>query len=533
MSDNKYKKYKSKKEKESISQKFSQFKTTKHLVKPILFVTLLIIFQAVLLFYLYNYISTDRTSRTILDTIWTIVSLVMIIYIVNQEKAVDYKITWIIVIGFAPVFAGILYLFLEVFPGPKQLKRKLTSIKESTSYLLVQDESVHNEIVENNEIDHGLETYLYKQANYPIYKNTSTKYFEIGETYFESLKQDLLNAKSFIFIEYFIVRKGQVLEEVLSILEEKVKEGVEVKLMYDGTNDYSIPDGFKEFIESLGIEVNVFAPVLPILSTYHNNRDHRKIVVIDNEIGYTGGLNLSDEYVNLIDRFGHWKDNGIRIEGEAVRSMTLMFLNLWDLSKKDKSDYEKYIQNKHSIRRNNYVQPYDDSPNDGENVGENVYIDILNQAKDYVYIMTPYLILSENIKNAIIFAAKRGVDVEIMMPGIADKKIPYIMGRSYYEELLRHGVKIYEYVPGFLHSKSFVSDDCISVVGSVNLDFRSLHLHYENGILCYDKEFTNDVKKDFIETRKLCREMTLIKMKEFSWLYRVFGRVLRLIAPLM
>lgn len=528
--DNNYKEYKEKKAKVPLSERIDNFKKKKHLVKPILVITLLILIQIGFVFYLYNLASSNKQ---LLDGFWAVVSFFMIVYIINLDKPIDYRVAWLILIAIAPIFGILLYMILEIVPGSKQLKRRLSGIKEASSYLLPQDENIHYEIENNTKVNSGLERYLYNRAMYPIYKNTSTRYFSIGEDYFDSLKVDLMKAKEFIFIEYFIVRPGKMLDEILDILEDKINEGVKVKFMYDGMNDYYLPEGFKEFLESLGIEVQVFAPVLPILSTYHNNRDHRKIVSIDNKIGYTGGLNISDEYINEIDRFGHWKDNGIRIEGASVRNLTVMYLNLWNMTNIKRSEYEIYLKNYHEVESDSYVQPYDDSPNDGENVGENVYVDVLNKAERYVYIMTPYLILSENIRNAIIFASKRGVDVQIMMPGIPDKRTPFLMGRSYYDGLTSNGVKIYEYVPGFLHSKSFVADDFTSVVGTVNLDFRSLHLHYENGILVYGEDLAKEIKDDFEKTRNLCREMTKEKYKEFSWLYRYFGKMLRLIAPLM
>lgn len=525
-----YKNYKEKKTKIPISERFSRFKTKKHLVKPILLVTVLILLQ----FAFFIYLSTlYPRNREWIDFLWGVITFVMIIYFINLEKPIDYRVSWIIMVSLAPLFSIPLYIILELIPGSKQLQRRLNNIRQSTNYLLVQDNDVVDKIDNDDRFSVGLGRYLYNRVNYPIYENTDYTYFSIGEDYFESLKKDLRNAEEFIFIEYFIVRQGQMLEEILEILDDKIHEGVKVKFMYDGMNEYYLPDGFKEFLQSLGIEVRVFSTILPVLSSYHNNRDHRKIVSIDNKIAYTGGLNLSDEYINKIDRFGHWKDNGIRLEGEAVRSFTVMFLNLWSLTSRNLAIYEKYVSKKHSVVGDAYVQPYDDAPNDKENVGENVYIEVLNKAEKYAYIMTPYLILSENIKNAITFASKRGVDVQIMMPGIPDKKIPFLIGRSYYENLILDGVKIFEYTPGFLHSKCIVSDNYKSVVGTVNFDFRSLHLNYENGVLVYGYNLASDIKSDFEESRKVSSQMTYEKYRQFSWLYRMFCKVLRLIAPMM
>ncbi|MFM1581326.1 cardiolipin synthase [Helcococcus bovis] len=518
------------KNKDKITESLTNLKSKRHLVKPIFWVTIIILLQFALLIYLSNIF---KGEELLINYLWSIVSYALIIYIINLNQPIEYRVAWIIPIAILPVAGFLIYLVFEIFPGPKRLKRKLEKIKESSSYLLVKDDKILQEIDDNKKINNGIEKYLQNTINYPIYKNTNYKYFSSGEEYFEKLLEDLENAQEFIFLEYFIVRPGKMLEQILDKLIDKVNEGVKVKIMYDGINDYYLPDNYKEFLLNLGFEVQVFSAVTPILSTVHNNRDHRKIVSIDNKIAYTGGLNLADEYINEIARFGHWKDNGIRIEGEAVRSITVMFLNLWNLSKYENSDYEKYLKNVYKVDNNDYVQPFDDSPNDGETVGENVYADIINRTKNYVYIMTPYLILSEKIKDAMIFAAKRGVDIQILMPGIPDKKVPYIMARSNYEQLLFNGVKIYEYIPGFLHSKSIIADDLISVVGTINLDFRSLHLHYENAILFYSKNLAKIIKNDFEKTRNLSREVTYRNYKDYSIFYRFLGKILKLVAPLM
>lgn len=516
--------------KEKLDKGKKEFKQKHYLIKPIFLVTLFILIQIVLVVYIYNRFTQ---SIDIFNWFWILLRIVLIIYIINLDQAIEYRLAWILPIATLPLFGALLYLFLEIMPGPKQLKRKLKNIKSKNMYKLVQNPDVHKEIVEDKKFDYGLEKYLYEIVGYPIYKNNKLQYFSLGEQYFESLLEDIKKAEHFIFIEFFIIHEGYMLNAILEELEKKVAQGVEVRFMYDGTNDYHLPSDYKSYLESKGIMVSVFAPVLPILSTYHNNRDHRKIVSIDNKIAYTGGINLADEYINKEERFGHWKDSGIRIEGEAVRSFTVMFLNLWELSNGKKYDIDSYLKYKSEINEKGYIQPFDDSPNDNETVGENAYVDILNQAKKYVYIMTPYLILSESVKSALIFASKRGIDVRIMMPGIPDKKIPYNMGRSYYEQLIKYGIKIYEYTPGFLHSKTFVSDDYISVVGTINLDFRSLHLHYENATLIFNHEFAQNVKDDFLSTINKCREMDLETYKELNIFYRLIGKVLRIFAPLI
>lgn len=515
---------------EKIQKEKDDFKRNKHLIKPVLVITLLIIIQIGLFIYLYNRFVANVNT---LNNLITILRVVLIVYILNLDRPIDYKVAWIIPIAALPLFGIALYILLEISPGPKRLKRRIKSIKEINSRQMVQDYRISQELMSYANLEYGLDRYLYHIAGYPMYKNTKIEYFTQGEDYFYSLMEDIKNAKEFILIEFFIIREGKLLDSLLDLLELKMYDGVEVRFMYDGMNDYHIPSDYKNYLKARGFDVTIFAPVYPVLSTYHNNRDHRKIVSIDNKIAYTGGLNLADEYINEIERFGHWKDNGIRLEGEAVKNFTYMFFNLWDLANGSGYKLDNYLLNQHSVEDNSFVQPFGDSPNDNETVGENVYVDVLNQAKDYVYIMTPYLILSDKIRNALNFASKRGVDVRVMMPGIADKKIPYCMSRSYYENLLECGTRVFEYRPGFLHSKSFVSDDMTSVVGTINLDFRSLHLHYENGVLIYDEDFSATVKDDFLITQDKCQEITMQVYKDMNFFYRMAGKLLRIFAPLM
>lgn len=522
---------KNKEKKESIRKKtIKEFKAKRHLVKPITIISILIILQVLLFIYLYRKV---EIADPILETFWALVAFVMIIYFVNLDRPMDYKLAWLIPITLAPVFGVLLYLILEILPGPKQLKMKLERIKNSYSNILIQDEMVHEKIKNHEIIDHGLEKYISEYAKYPMYQNTDIKYLESGEIYFENLKEDLRNAKKFILMEYFILKPGKMLNEILEIFVEKISEGIEVLLMYDGSNEYHLESGYDEYLRSLGIKLVVFSAVKPILSTAHNNRDHRKIVSIDNKIGYTGGINIGDEYINHEKRFGHWKDNGMRLEGEAVTNLTTMFFYLWNLSSNEDYDIKKYVDQKYQTNSTAFVQPFDDSPNDEESVAENTYLDVLNQAKDYVYIFTPYLVPSETIDHALRFAAKRGVDVKIFLPGIEDKKIPYAVARSYYMQLINSGVKIYEYAEGFLHSKAIISDDITSVIGTINLDYRSFHLNYENGVLIYDKDFALQVKNDIIKTKEVSRRITNKEYKDLNIFYRLFGKIMRIFAPLM
>lgn len=310
--------------------------------------------------------------------------------------------------------------------------------------------------------------------------------------------------------------------------------------MYDGTCMMSLlPRKYPKEMEELGISCKVFSPMKPFLTTHQNNRDHRKILVIDGQVAFTGGINLADEYINKRERFGHWKDTAIMVSGRAVDSFTLMFLQMWNIDNPEGEDYGRYVacrqlpRDDKELRLGGYVAPYGDSPFDNEEVGKKVYLDILNRADDYVHIMTPYLILDEEMMNALIFSAQRGIDVKIIVPHIPDKKYAYYLGRTYFKQLIKGGVKIYEYTPGFVHAKVFTSDDEKAVVGTINLDFRSLFLHFECGAYIWKNAVVGDIEKDFGETLGKCRRITLKDCEEYNPVCKFFGMVLRLVAPLM
>jgi cardiolipin synthase len=378
--------------------------------------------------------------------------------------------------------------------------------------------------------------YISKFCNFPIYDNTYSNYFPVGEDMFESLKQELEEAKSFIFLEYFIIQEGVMWDSILDILERKVREGVEIRVMYDDVGCISkLPFGYNEKLKKLGIACRVFNPFIPLVSARHNNRDHRKIAIIDGNTGFCGGINLADEYINKVVRFGHWKDTAVMLKGNAVWSFTVMFLQMWQVSGGPKEEYEKYKPQplREKPESDGYVQPYGDNPGDGETVGEQVYLNLLNKARDYVYISTPYFVVDNEILNAITLAAKDGVDVRIMLPHIPDKVYMHIVAKSYYAQLINSGVRIYEYTPGFNHSKTFVSDDKLGTVGTVNLDYRSLYLHFECGVLLYNTRSLMKVKEDFINTLQVCHEVTLEECSHVRWYMRITRSILKAFAPLM
>ena len=304
-------------------------------------------------------------------------------------------------------------------------------------------------------------------------------------------------------------------EKILEILERKVQAGVEVRVMYDGTCAmFDLPYRYPEELKAKGMQCKMFAPIRPILSTHYNNRDHRKILVIDGKVGFTGGVNIGDEYINRVEKHGHWKDTAVMLKGDAVQGLTMMFLQMWNVTEKE-PEYGKYLQKaEKGSQAKGFVLPYGDSPFDDEPVGETVYMDILNRAKKYVHIMTPYLIIDQSMITALTFAAKRGVDVKLILPHIPDKKFAFALAKSHYKELLKAGVRIYEYTPGFVHAKIFTSDDEKAVVGTINLDYRSLYLHFECAAFLYQVEEIAEIEKDFQRTLEKCQEVTLENRKK-------------------
>ena len=337
-------------------------------------------------------------------------------------------------------------------------------------------------------------------------------------------------------MEYFIVETGVMWNAILDILKRKVDEGVEVRFMYDGMCSISLlPYRYPEKLEKMGIQCKMFNPIKPVLSTQQNNRDHRKICVIDGEVAFTGGVNLADEYINEKERFGHWKDTAVMLKGEAVQNFTMMFLQMWNVSERGKEDYAKYLTPKSlDIRRElGFVLPYADSPFDHENIGEQVYFHLLNHAKKYVHIMTPYLILDNEMVTNLTYTAKCGIEVIIIMPHIPDKWYAFAVAQTYYEELISAGVQIYEYTPGFVHAKVFVSDDDTATVGTINLDYRSLYLHFECGAFLFDLPVIEKIDKDFEHTLAECQEMTMADYRKGSIMQKIYGKALKLLAPLM
>ena len=471
-----------------------------------------------------------------IHAIFLILSVVVVIYIINSDGNASFKITWMLLILITPILGTAFYGYMKMELGTTFLGKRLQEMNKVTKPYMLQDKEVLEELRVSKPANANLASYMTNQITFPTYRNTSVKYFASGEEKFEELKNQLKQAEEYIFMEYFIVEKGVMWNEILDILKEKVWQGVDVRFMYDGMCSlYLLPTHYDKELRRAGIKCKQFNPVRPILTSYQNNRDHRKICVIDGKVAFTGGINLADEYINVKKRFGHWKDTAIMLEGEAVQSFTMMFLQMWNITEKREESCERYLTPKTNIRKREmgFVIPYADSPFDEQNVGEHVYLHILNHAKKYVHIMTPYLIVDEDMLSALQYVAQCGVEVIIIMPHIPDKWYALAVARTYYENLMKAGVQIYEYTPGFVHAKVFVSDNDTATVGTINLDYRSLYHHFECGAFIYNNPVVWDIEKDFQATLDECQRITKEDLKNRNWMEKICGRVLRLIAPLM
>ena len=507
-------------------------KILRFITQRVVITALLIVLQALLLFgfiwKLDNYFVYFYAGSVLL-------SLLITLGIINSKSNPAYKIAWLIPILLFPVFGGLVYLLFGSDRTGRYLRKKLQGI--GTEMDNVIGEAHRRSGAEQLPPDAANQSrYISHCAYCPPYQNTTTEYLPLGEVKFERMVEELKKAKHYIFLEYFIIQEGKMWNTILDILRQKAAEGVDVRVIYDDMGCIMIlPTGYDRTLEQMGIKCRIFNPFVPILSSRFNTRDHRKICVIDGNVGFTGGINLADEYINAYEKHGHWKDTSILLKGEAVFNLTVMFLSMWDYldSTTGKTDYSRYYPTVWDENAKGYVQPFADNPLDDEAVGETVYLNLINKAKRYVYITTPYLILSSEMLTALTSAAKCGVDVRIITPHIPDKWYLHAVSRSHYQPLIEAGVKIYEYTPGFIHAKTFVVDDDYAVVGTINLDYRSLYLHFECAVWMYQTPSVAQVRDDFFKTQQISQEITLEECRSLSFPRRLGRSVLRVFAPLM
>ena len=506
----------------------------KFLYRRIVLVSVALIFQFAVLIEIIS-----RFNTYFVYFYWTSIfaSIVAVLWIINDRSNPSYKIAWIIPILLFPIFGGLFYFFFGGKRLSKKEKRKMRIIEQKVYKALRPQKANLNEIIKFSESAAVQSRYIQNNAHYPLHKNTTGEYLPIGGVKFEKLKEELKKAKHFIFMEYFIIQEGVMWNSILDILLEKVKEGVDVRIIYDDAGCLlTLPYKYNKKLEKMGIKCCVFNPMVPILYVRMNNRNHRKIAIIDGHTGFTGGINLADEYINEIKKHGYWKDSAIMIKGDAVWSMTVMFLTMWEYLKgtdEDLNRYKKRILYDNTIVSNGYYQPFSDSPLDNENVGEIVYLNLINKAKRYVFITTPYLVIDYEMIRALTSAAKGGIDVRIITPHCADKWYVHTVSKSNYKILLESGVRIYEYTPGFMHAKTVVTDDEFGFVGTINMDYRSFFMHYECGVWMYKSSAVKDIRDDFLVTLEVCKEIKMDDFNDSRWYNALLGSVLKIFAPIM
>lgn len=501
-------------------------KILKFLTNRIVVVTVALLLQIGFIVAFSNYFEAAEPAMRIL-------SLIVVCFVINENMNSSIKLTWIVFILITPIFGSILY----VLTGGKRPRKWLmvalaNSEKRNMKYRKADKEA--EELLKKEDSGLYIQSKYLKGTGFNLVKNTSAEYFTSGEEAFPVMLDELRRAERFIFIEYFIYEEGEMFGSILEILREKAKAGVDVRLIYDDVGClFTLPHKYYERLEKMGIKCIAFNPFVPFLSAAMNNRSHRKILVIDNRVAFSGGINIADEYINAKEKYGYWKDNAFLVRGDGVRSYTHMFLDLWTAFRHKKEDIEPFLKlpEKKEFEKG-YVQPFCDSPLDDEWVSSNVYMNAINNAKDYIYIFTPYLIPNQELHSALCLAAKKGVDVKIIIPGIPDKKTVYLLTKSYCQPLIEEGVGIYKLPGSFVHSKGFVVDDEVACLGTINLDFRSLHHHFECGCMFYKAPVIYSVREDFVKTLEKCEK--IIPHKRFKGVItNAYQAVLRLAAPLM
>lgn len=476
-----------------------------------------------------------------------VVTVLVLVAILEQDDLNPaYKLMWTLIIVLMPLSGTLFYLLWGHRHVPRRQQRKFDEIEKRSSEAITQDEALFPQMKFYSRRLYHTAQYLLNYAAAPVYAGTDVEYYAVGEDFFPPFVEALKSAKQYIFMEYFIVQEGYMWNTVLDILRQKAAEGVDVRVIYDGFGSlFTLPVNYEKKLRGYGIKCHIFSPLTfsPHISDYAmlNHRDHRKITVVDGEIGFSGGLNMADEYIDRESRFGYWKDTAFKLEGEAVYSLTVTFLKAWDFVAKEQSNFEEYRPAKRNyalpspgdIREHGLVQPYCDTPLDGENVSENAYLRTISCARDYVYISTPYLILDNEMITTLTLAAKSGLDVRLLTPGIPDKKLVYVLTQSYYATLLRAGVKIYEYTPGFNHAKMYVCDDKVAIVGSANMDYRSLYLHFENCSIFYGGSIVPNAKQDMLNSFEVSHPVTLEEAMNVPLHKRLLRTVIRFLAPIL
>ena len=495
-------------------------------------IVVLLIVQVLLIINFYGWLGNRLPFFSVITFLFTVGG---VIYLFNSSMDSSAKLTWMFIISLLPITGVALLAFTQSNLGHRSVQQRVNALIEQTRDAIPQPEAPLKALAGDVAGTDDLVTFLNRSGRFPVYENTEVTYFPLGEDKFAAMLEELKKAEKFIFMEYFIIEEGYMWGSILRILEEKAKAGVDVRVLYDGMLEISLlPSNYCELLAEHGIKAKVFAPIRPIVSSHYNYRDHRKILVIDGKVAFNGGVNLADEYINRVERFGHWKDTAVMLKGDAARSFTLMFLQMWNITETE-PQFKPWLQETGYVpeRPSGFVIPFGDCPLDEDKTGRAVYMDILSRATDYVHVMTPYLILDDELETAIKYAAQRGVDVKLILPGIPDKKLAFALAKSHYQRLVNAGVRIYEYTPGFVHAKVFVSDDKKAVVGTINLDYRSLYHHFECATYMYKTDCVADVERDFQQTLARCSEVTQESIRNEKPFYKIMGSLMKFVAPLM
>ncbi|MEM1484753.1 cardiolipin synthase [Oscillospiraceae bacterium PP1C4] len=500
------------------------------LLSKIVIIGLLIVIQAM---FLVIAIVSLADYFAAVYAVLEMLSIVIVIWLIGKEDNPSYKLAWVIPIMALPIFGGLFYLVLGNKKLPKQLAREIELAEKGGHRSYCGDEFCAEELEQQNRHLSTISSFITRTTGAPLCKSTQAEYFPVGERMWERMLEELPKAERFIFMEYFILEEGDMWEAIYKILKEKVAQGVDVRLMFDDMGSImTLPHNFASRMRAQGIKCTAFNPFKPHLNSMMNYRDHRKITVIDGNVGFCGGINIADEYINGFVKHGHWKDTGVLLRGGGVWNLTSMFLSLWNFSTSMDIEFEQY---KPTIccESDGFVQAFGDSPLDRINVSEETYMQIINRATRYVYITTPYLILDNEMVTSLQMAARSGVDIRIVTPHIPDKWFVHEVTQSYYQQLLNSGVKIYEYTPGFVHAKMYVSDDQVAVVGTANMDYRSFYLHFECGVCFYNAKIVADVKNDILKTIEMCEEVWHDYAKSVPVHRRIIRAFLRLFSPML
>ncbi|HEM5125245.1 TPA: cardiolipin synthase [Streptococcus suis] len=486
-------------------------------------------------------VGSAATYMPALLIVLQIFSIFVAISIINRPMNTSFKLTWIVFVIGIPIFGALFYFILQSNIETKRYRKNFHKQAQRLREYSKTSEKVMKALEREDKEQLKLAHFMSEYVGYPIHTNTDAVYFSTGQEKFEALLEELKKAEQYIFMEYFIVDMGYMWDSILDILKEKAAQGVEVRFMYDGMNSLTnLPYNYYKTLRKYGIKAKVFSQIIPALSTVQNNRDHRKIAIIDGKVAFTGGINIADEYINKKVRFGYWKDAAIMIRGEAVANFTLMFLQMWNYNEKTETDDLKYLKTHKDLETKTvdaegFFLPYGENPFDGDEVAKRVCLDMIQSATDYIYIMTPYLVLDDEMIDNLTYAAKRGVEVRILLPHIYDKKSAYLAARTDFPTYLEAGIEIFEFQPGFVHSKVVLVDDKKATVGTVNMDFRSFYLNFECGLYIYNHSAVlAAIKDDFTHSFKKSQQINLLTFhKTYSWYKRFGGALLRIISPLL